>query len=147
MRTVNRQYFLYIAFAFISIVINISVQIIAEVMMSIFDIDFFQQIIYGNITYGLGLKVLCATIVAFLFKFLIDKRFIFQNKKDGITKNISQLLVYGFFAIFTTLIFWGTVFIFKLFLEKIIWEIVGSLIGLSVGYTLKFFLDKKFVFV
>ncbi|MBP7552193.1 MAG: GtrA family protein [Spirochaetes bacterium] len=147
MRIVNRQYFLYIAFALISIVVNITVQIIAELVMSFFDIGFFQQNIYGNITYGLVLKVLSATIVAFLFKFLIDKYFIFQNKKNGITKSISQLLVYGFFAIFTTLIFWGTVFIFKLFLEKIIWEIVGSIIGLSTGYTLKFFLDKKFVFV
>ncbi|HNZ27471.1 MAG TPA: GtrA family protein [Spirochaetota bacterium] len=147
MRTVRRQYFLYIAFALVSMGVNISVQIIAELVMSTFDIVFFQQKIYGNITYGFGLKILCATIVAFLFKFLIDKHFIFQNKKDGITKNIRQLFVYGFFAIFTTLIFWGTVFIFKLFLEKIIWEIIGSIIGLSVGYTLKFFLDKKYVFV
>nr|HPO50615.1 GtrA family protein [Spirochaetota bacterium] len=92
------------------------------------------------------IKMSIATVVAFLFKFIVDKVVIFQDKESGVKENFRKITVYGFFAIFTTLIFWGFELFFKLCFSFKGSEYFGAVIGLATGYTIKFFLDSKFVF-
>ncbi len=50
-------------------------------------------------------------------------------------------------GIFTTIIFWGTEIGFNAIFENQNAKYIGAIIGLSIGYAIKYFLDKKFVFV
>ena len=49
-------------------------------------------------------------------------------------------------SIFTTIIFWFTELYFIKYVQISNTEYVGAIVGLSIGYTLKYFLDKNFVF-
>lgn len=91
--------------------------------------------------------MIIATIIAFIFKYLVDKIFIFKDKTKYMSiMHFKQILLYGFFAVFTTIIFWFTELTFKYFFSFKNSHYLGAVIGLVIGYTIKFFLDKKFVF-
>ena len=142
----SKQYLFYIFFAVISTVLNLIIQFSIEYLLLLSNIVFFQMIIYKNISLVIIIKMFAATIAAFIFKFAIDKLVIFKDRSGNIAENIRQIHLYGFFAIFTTLIFWGTELSFKYFFPYRYAEYTGAVIGLAAGYTIKFFLDKKFVF-
>lgn len=146
MTNIFRQYILYCFFAVISIILNIFIQIAMEFILSNLDFSFLEYKIFQNITYLLIIKMTVATILCFTFKFIVDKLFIFKDKTKDINKNIFKIFIYGFFAIWTTLIFWGVEFLFKILFHTLFFEITGAIIGLLIGYTIKFFLDKEFVF-
>jgi len=57
-----------------------------------------------------------------------------------------KFLIYTSFSIITTITFWGTELLFKILFHTQLFEMIGAVIGLTIGYTFKFFLDKKFVF-
>ena len=50
-------------------------------------------------------------------------------------------------AVITTLIFWGTEYTFHLIYETELMRYIGGLIGLAIGFYVKYQLDKKYVFV
>ena len=50
-------------------------------------------------------------------------------------------------GIFTTIIFWGTEIIFNTLSQSPYAKYLGAVIGLSIGYVIKYFLDKKYVFI
>lgn len=50
-------------------------------------------------------------------------------------------------GIITTLIFWGTEYAFHLIYDTEFMRYVGGVIGLAVGFYVKYQLDKKYVFV
>ena len=49
-------------------------------------------------------------------------------------------------GVFTTLIFWGFEILFDKLFEHELSKYAGAVIGLSIGYIVKYNLDKKFVF-
>ena len=144
------QYFFYIFFAFISTFLNIGIQKGMEIIFeNILRLEFYTKIFIknSNISYGLLIQMGTATIVAFIFKYLVDKLIIFKDKTSYFsTKHINQVFFYGIFAVFTTLIFWGTELFFKFMFNFQNSQYIGAIIGLSIGYTIKFLLDRKFVF-
>jgi putative flippase GtrA len=90
------------------------------------------------------------TLTGFVFKFVVDKFIVFQDKiishsKDEIQKTTKQLGLYLGFAILTTAIFWGFELVFKILFSGD-WYLIGGLVGLIIGYTLKFLFDRKYVF-
>ena len=46
----------------------------------------------------------------------------------------------------TTLIFWGSEIIFNLLFKADIVKYIGAAVGLTIGYIIKYQLDKRFVF-
>jgi putative flippase GtrA len=50
-------------------------------------------------------------------------------------------------GVFTTIIFWGTEIAFDYLIRTPNAKYLGAMIGLSVGYVIKYYLDKKYVFV
>ena len=49
-------------------------------------------------------------------------------------------------GVFTTLIFWGFEITFDYIFNNENAKYAGAVIGLSIGYIVKYLLDKKFVF-
>jgi len=145
----RNQYLFYIIFAVISTLLNIGIQKSIELIFTyLISWGFYElNILKFNITYGQVLKMGTATILAFIFKYLVDKLLIFKDKTEYFSKKqFRQIIFYGFFAVFTTLIFWGTQLFFKYFIIFPNSEYLGACIGLAAGYTIKFILDRKYVF-
>ena len=83
------------------------------------------------------------TLIGFVFKFLIDKLLIFKTKTK-MAETTQELVKYLGFAIITTVIFCGTEITFlKVFGAN--YYLLGGLLGLIIGYTLKFILDRQYV--
>ena len=75
----------------------------------------------------------------------LDKNFIFYYvKKEFNNKNI--FLLYIFTSIFTTIIFWAIELWFSYYVNINYSEYLGALVGLTLGYSLKYLLDKQLVF-
>jgi hypothetical protein len=46
----------------------------------------------------------------------------------------------------TTFIFWGLELLFDALFESELFRYIGAFLGLSIGYSIKYFLDIKYVF-
>ena len=99
---------------------------------------------------GLGslyVAMFIGTLAGLIVKYILDKKFIFyheiKNKKDDVKK----FALYSLMGVFTTIIFWGTEIAFDAFYQNSNAKYLGAAIGLSIGYVIKYFLDKKFVFI
>tara|TARA_B100001057_G_C22123399_1_gene671656 strand:+ start:124 stop:513 length:390 start_codon:yes stop_codon:yes gene_type:complete len=122
----------YIFFSVISIFINICTQVL------IFQIINSRDIIYIALFFG--------TITGLLSKYFLDKHWIFmyeaKNKRDDFTK----FFMYSLMGLATTTIFWLTEWYFYTTFNFYGSQYIGGIIGLSIGYTIKYQLDKYFVF-
>ena len=149
MKKSSNQYLIYMTFAAISIILNIASQYITSVVLQILTPSFANQKLL-NFEYSFLFPLGFVTVLGFLFKFLADKFIVFEEKLSDdrmadLQKSTKQITLYFGFAIFTTLIFFGFEFSFKIIFSGY-WYLFGGLIGLIIGYTLKFLLDRKFVF-
>ena len=86
------------------------------------------------------------TIVGLVIKYLLDKRWIFYDIETGVKNHSRKFLVYTAMGLFTTAIFWGTETAFWLIWQTEIMRELGAILGLSVGYVVKYNLDRRFVF-
>ena len=131
-------------FAAICTGVNLGSQYILKLFLAQIEalqITFFEQELYFLIQLGTG------TILGFITKFILDKFVVFKEKQSDAKHTLKQILIYGILAVITTIIFWGFEFAFKFAFTFMHSELAGGFIGLVIGYTIKFFLDKKFVFV
>lgn len=93
-----------------------------------------------------GIAVLAGTAVGLIIKFKLDQRWIFMDRASSIKKEGSQFVLYSFTGVFTTLIFWSTETLFWLAKGTVFWREAGAILGLTIGYILKYQLDKRLVF-
>jgi len=110
---------------------------------------FFQYLgfwIYSGIG-ALYLAMFMGTLAGLVGKYILDKRFIFYHKPKGKKDDAKKFALYSLMGIFTTVIFWGTEMAFYYLMPDPMAKYIGAVIGLTVGYVIKYFLDKKFVFV
>ena len=94
----------------------------------------------------LYLAMFIGTLSGLILKYILDKKYIFyykpkSRKYDGITCSL-----YSLTGIITTCIFWGFEIGFDYIFENKNAKYLGAVIGLSIGYTAKYFLDKELVF-
>ncbi|MDC3295033.1 GtrA family protein [bacterium] len=124
---------LYISFALIATLFN---------LMS-------QEISYRFIVapYELTISMLIGTLVGLIVKYYLDKKYIFKFTEKLYEKNLINFILYSCMGIFTTILFWITEFAFDYWFGSKTMRYVGAIIGLSIGYTLKYNLDRKFVFI
>jgi len=123
--------FKYILFAILATTVNI----------------FFQYLSFLLIDhkYELYIAILNGTILGMTLKYYLDKNFIFYYvKKEFNNKNI--FFLYIFTSIFTTIIFWAIELWFSYYVKINYSEYLGALVGLTLGYSLKYLLDKQLVF-
>lgn len=122
----------YAAFAILATIANLGTQ---QIVLSIDDgwLFYYAALIGGT---GMGL----------VLKYLLDKFWIFADPGRDLVTNAQQFSLYTLMGVATTLIFWivETGFWF-------VWgthdaRVAGALIGLAIGYCVKYQLDRRFVF-
>lgn len=122
----------YSFFAIISTGINLFTQFLS---LTLYSQDF-----------SLYIAMFLGTLTGLIAKYILDKKYIFyyvvKDKKDDGKK----FILYSIMGVFTTVIFWGSELGFDVIFENEIAKYIGAVIGLSIGYIVKYFLDKKFVF-
>lgn len=95
---------------------------------------------------GVLLSVLVGTGVGLVVKYVLDKKYIFAYHTKDLGHDSKTFMLYTLMGVFTTVIFWGTEFAFDHIFETKEMRYVGAVIGLSIGYIIKYQLDKRFVF-
>ena len=97
-------------------------------------------------TNAVAFSVLAGTVVGLVVKYVLDKRYIFAFQADNLAHDTRTFFIYTLMGVVTTAIFWGMEFGFDAIFETKEMRYVGGVIGLAIGYVIKYYLDKRFVF-
>ena len=100
----------------------------------------------GTSAFYFATAVGVGTMVGLIIKFLLDKRWIFYDQVAGLKDHSQKLSLYTAMGVITTAIFWGTETAFWLIWQTDMMRELGAVIGLSIGYVVKYNLDRRFVF-
>ncbi len=122
----------YATFAAIATVANLAAQRLIFATIDL-EIKFFLALAVGT---GVGL----------VLKYILDKKWIFFDAMQPLTAESRKFTLYTLTGIGTTLIFWGS--------EALFWELwhtqpmreTGAILGLTIGYIIKYKLDRRYVF-
>ncbi|MDC1412613.1 GtrA family protein [Amylibacter sp.] len=90
--------------------------------------------------------VAAGTIVGLVLKYILDKRWIFGDMSVGVKVYSKQFSLYTAMGLVTTAIFWGMETAFWLAWQTDAMRELGAVLGLSIGYVVKYNLDRRFVF-
>lgn len=93
-----------------------------------------------------AIAVFFGTAVGLVVKYLLDKRWIFQDRSEGLKEHSQKFTLYTATGIVTTLIFWGSEYAFWIIWHSTFAREAGALLGLSIGYIVKYQMDRRFVF-
>ena len=122
----------YALFAAVSTAVNLGTQYIA-------------LLLYGG-TGALPLAMAAGTLTGPVTKYLLDKRWIFFDPSHGTHAHVQRFSLYTFTGLFTTALFWGTELLFAALSSQQWVHLIGGLLGLMIGYVVKYHLDRRFVF-
>jgi len=90
--------------------------------------------------------VLAGTAVGLVVKYLLDKRWIFFDTSSGTAAHARKFTLYTVMGLLTTAIFWGMETAFWLTWRTDAMRELGAVIGLTIGYVVKYWLDRRYVF-
>ena len=124
---------LYVAFAIAATIVNLFTQ---EITSTLFQYEY--EIIVSMFT---------GTLAGLVVKYVLDKKFIFKFETKNQKQDVNTFFFYSLMGVVTTVLFWVTEYSFDLWFETKTMRYVGAVIGLSVGYVTKYYLDKKYVFI
>ena len=122
----------YLLIAAVSTVLNLGAQ--------------FLVVQYWNIPYVIELSILIGTGVGMPPRYILEKKYVFFFKSNDIKHDSKLFFLYSFYAVFTTLIFWSVEYVFHIYFSADFMRYVGALAGLTIGFFLKYQIDKKYVF-
>ncbi len=96
--------------------------------------------------FAITLSIFVGTGVGLVLKYWLDKRYIFQYQTISIQHGSKTFYLYTVMGLITTVIFWGFEFAFDAIYQTKEMRYIGGIIGLAIGYYVKYQLDKKYVF-
>ncbi|MEP9374139.1 GtrA family protein [Mesorhizobium sp. KR1-2] len=107
-----------------------------------------QRAVLAILSDGLGFAVaiVAGTSTGLIIKYALDNRWIFFDKTDGVAAGSRKFGLYTLTGVATTLAFWATETAFWLTWNTAQARELGALVGLAIGYCIKYNLDRKFVF-
>lgn len=123
----------YIIFASISTFFNLTSQYVSFSLYSDFA--------------ALYIAMFFGTLTGLVIKYILDKKFIFYHEVKRKRDDARKFALYSLMGLLTTIIFWGTEVSFDALSQDPNAKYFGAIVGLSIGYVIKYFLDKKYVFV
>jgi len=123
----------YAAFAAVSTLVNLSFQVLVKFAY------------HGP--YSTTLAMVVGTVAGLIPKYLLDKWWIFNDQATGLESEARKFTLYVLLAVFTTCIFWVTEYLFDWLGGGGPLRYVGAIVGLGLGYWMKYRLDREFVFV
>lgn len=97
-------------------------------------------------TFSLWLSIITGTGVGLVVKYILDKRYIFRFHPCNALHDGHVFLRYTLMGLVTTLVFWGFEVTFHYLFASREMRYLGAVIGLSIGYLMKYHLDKRYVF-
>jgi putative flippase GtrA len=103
----------------------------------------------GQIARGplsLYIAILSGTTAGLIVKYLLDKRFIFFYRPPSRSDEALKVLLYLMMSGFATAVFWAVELSFNALFDFTAARYLGAAVGLALGYSLKYELDKRFVF-
>ncbi len=95
---------------------------------------------------ALPLAIAAGTVAGFVVKYALDKRWIFGDRETGLKAHGRKFTLYTAMGLATTAIFWGTETAFWLLWRTDLMREAGAVLGLTVGYVVKYRLDRRYVF-
>ena len=132
-KTATKIAVLYTLFAVLSTAINIGSQ-----MLSIW--------IYKG-PLSVEISILVGTVMGLPLRYFLEKRYIFNFTSKNLVHDGKLFVFYSAMGVITTLIFWGTEYTFHIIYDTDFMRYLGGVFGLSIGFYVKYQLDKKYVFV
>ena len=132
-KTAVRISLFYTLFAVLSTVINIGSQ-----MLSVWA--------YKGL-FSVEISILVGTAAGLPLRYILEKRYIFDFTSKNLAHDGKLFVFYSAMGVITTFIFWGTEYAFHLIYDTDLMRYVGGIVGLAVGFYVKYQLDKKYVFV
>lgn len=130
--TLSTLVFRYVVFAILATFVNLIIQ------------RFVLWFGDGSVIFLVALAA--GTAMGLLVKYFLDKYWIFEDLSVGAIEATKKLSLYTLMGIFTTAIFWGTETLFWLIWRTDLMREIGAIIGLSLGYFVKYHLDRRYVF-
>ena len=94
----------------------------------------------------LQLGIAAGTLAGLVTKYVLDKFWIFRDRSLNALENVHRFTLYTFTGLLTTAIFWGMEAFFAALSADETMRYLGAIIGLSIGYVIKFHLDRQLVF-
>ena len=122
----------YALFAVVATVTNILAQDVAD------------RLYYGP--YGICFSMVCGTLAGLVVKYALDKKYIFFYRTKGFLDDSLKFFLYSIMGVVTTCLFWGVELGFDFAFNTKPMRYLGAVIGLALGYWIKYRLDKRFVF-
>ncbi len=122
----------YAIFALLSTIVNILFQ-------------YLSFLVYEGFL-SLYVAMFIGTVAGLVLKYVLDKKYIFFHTPKSKKDDGKKFFLYSVMGVFTTFIFWGFEIGFDYAFENENAKYLGAVLGLSIGYVVKYFLDKKFVF-
>ena len=98
-------------------------------------------------TFSLYISLFFGTIAGLVVKYLLDKRYIFYFHPVSLGDEAVKVFLYLLMSGFATAVFWAVEISFDTLFEFPAARYVGAVVGLTLGYSLKYELDRRFVFV
>lgn len=105
-----------------------------------------EAVVQGAPGAPLMLAIVFGTGVGFLVKYEIDKRWTFRAKHEGYSTEVRRMSLSAVFSVLTTMIFWFFELLFHAIWGTAFAKYSGAVLGLAIGYFVKFLLDRKHVF-
>jgi putative flippase GtrA len=127
------------------IAINYTIFALIATATNILSQDLTLQIYSG--AYSILLSVFVGTGVGLVVKYVLDKKYIFRFQVRDAVHDSQTFTLYTVMGVVTTVIFWGFEFGFDYLFQTKAMRYTGGVIGLAIGYYVKYQLDKRFVFV
>ncbi len=78
---------------------------------------------------------------------MLDKHFIFQFRSEQLSEDLQKFVLYSGTGVITTVLFWSFEFGFDYLFGTKMARYTGAVIGLSIGYFIKYRLDRRYVFI
>lgn len=96
--------------------------------------------------FSLYISIITGTAAGLVIKYALDKKYIFNYQTQNHSHNTKTFMLYTIMGLLTTVIFWGFELGFDYLYETKEMRYLGGIIGLAIGYIVKYQLDKHFVF-
>ena len=97
-------------------------------------------------TLALLLSIVAGTGTGLIVKYVLDKKWIFAFHAKDRLSGVRAFVLYTMFSVVTTVIFWAFEFGAEWMFGGEVARYTGAVIGLAIGYTAKYRLDKHITF-
>lgn len=126
----------YTLFAAIAIAANLGTQAII--------LERLHRLLPQDLLFGVALVL--GTGVGLVVKYVLDKRYIFEDASTGTAVHLRKFSLYTMTGLVTTAIFWGAEIVANHLDPGGPLIYAGGALGLTAGYILKYRLDRRFAF-